>query len=158
MDARTPTRSHDLSNNSWPRPPSLCKSAHNFWTWTLQGSCTALELQNLKISSPKTQPCASWSSEKYCLNETRSSISYHVPAPLSHVARASMRYTLTHTSVVWRHRWRQPTQFDQPGNLTRPELPVKRKKKIKNKGIITDNPPVVWAKITLPTRGLKSVA
>ena len=24
-------------------------------------------------------------------------------------------------------------------------------------GIITDNPPVVWAKITLPTRGLKSV-
>ena len=24
-------------------------------------------------------------------------------------------------------------------------------------GIITANPPVVWAKITLPTRGLKSV-
>ena len=24
-------------------------------------------------------------------------------------------------------------------------------------GVITHNPPVVWAKITLPTRGLKSI-
>ena len=56
---------------------SLCKFAYNFWTRTLEGSCTALELQKLKISSPKTQPRASWSFEKFCLNETRSSISYH---------------------------------------------------------------------------------
>ena len=65
-------RSHDLSNNLRPSPSNLCKSAHNF-TWTPQGSCTAIELQNLKISGPETQPHTSWSSAKRCLNETRAS-------------------------------------------------------------------------------------
>ena len=65
-------RSHDLSNNLRPSPSNLCKSAHNF-TWTPQGSCTAVELQNLKISGPETQPHTSWSSAKRCLNETRAS-------------------------------------------------------------------------------------
>ena len=41
---------------------------------------------------------------------------------------------------------------------------IEKKKSVKENnhrwlylGIITHNPPVVWAKITLPTRGLKSV-
>ena len=38
-----------------PRPSNLCKPAQNFTKLTIQGSCTALDQQNPKISGLKAQ-------------------------------------------------------------------------------------------------------
>ena len=45
-------------DDQWFNFSKLCKYVHNFTKLTLQGSCMALELQNLKILGPETQPRA----------------------------------------------------------------------------------------------------
>ena len=47
-----PPQTRDDQRFNFSKP---CKNVHDFTKLTLQGSCTALELQNLKISGPETQ-------------------------------------------------------------------------------------------------------
>ena len=120
--ATSPTRSHYLSNDSWPSPSNLCKSTHNFRKLTIPWSSTALDWHNpKKFETKKAVTCchAPPTSPAFITSNSRADARHLHHITRSHAPRASTCYTLTRASVVWRHGWHQPTRFDRPGNLTR---------------------------------------
>ena len=112
-------------------PSKLCKSVHNFAKLTLQGSCKALELQNLKISSPKTQTCASRRSRNLCLNEhtrPRAAIFVHTLTRADshfthwHMPSNAMTSCMTSSSTTWFNPFIQPNtdlwpRFEPPAKI-----------------------------------------
>ena len=133
VQPRTPNRSHNLSNDSWPSPLNLCKFAHNFRKLTIPWSSTALDQQNPKKNSrPKklsrTTMRHRW--HRYSLPQLhalpRASLIVHALAPPS---LAFTHHALTYTPRAMMSYMTSSSRLDltrlssRLGNLTRSELP-----------------------------------
>ena len=118
---------------AWPQAHSdprlntsiLRKYARNFRTWKIPGDSTASNLQDPKISGPKTLPRTSTRRQK----SRRSQPQLYMPTNATLIkSSAPTCHVHPRASVVWCHWWRRQTRFD-PLILTRTEPPPKKKKK-----------------------------
>ena len=137
VQPRTATWSHDLSNDPWPRPSNLYKSAHDFRKLTIPWSSTALNQQSPKKFETKKLPCAP-TRHRSCWHHSLRLKHWHAP-PLSRHApcaytrctytRALLRMTSWMTSSSTTPVWLGPTWKSDP--VWTAVKKQKNKKKIK---------------------------